>query len=60
MDALLQLHDEGVDLEGHHRGDLQTRAMERAGIKEKQIGASKTTFERALQEALERVRNRSA
>jgi hypothetical protein len=52
VEALLELQREGIDLESHHRGELQKKAMERAGIKDGVLGSSQSTFERALRKAL--------
>ena len=53
--ALVQLHDEGVDLDDHH-DDLHKRAIEKAGITSH--GLSRSTFERALREARRQIRDR--
>jgi hypothetical protein len=50
-EALLQLEQDGINLNRHHRGGLQKLAMEKAGIKNGHKGASRSTFERGLRKA---------
>lgn len=52
-DALRSLRDDGIDIQNHHRGNLQKLALEKARIAAEKHGSSERTFQRALADVLQ-------
>jgi hypothetical protein len=54
-DALIQIHNDGIDIRHKDRKELHNLALERAEIAARDRGTSPATFDRALASALEQI-----
>jgi hypothetical protein len=55
IDALIQIHLSGMDINHGSRDELHSLALEKAGIGTRSRGNSRPTFERALATAIDRI-----
>jgi hypothetical protein len=55
INALMQIHQDGIDIRDKNRKELHALALERAGIGARGRGTSSATFERALASVLDQI-----